>query len=283
MVDLSSYENAAYEAMGPTLLAMQPLTPKKAPEQDALDWKVAFSKLEGRLGSLMTWRYSWWFHWGRLAEYFNPRRYTWLVTPNRMWRGAPINDQINDSTGLQAVRTCAAGLWTGLTSPSRPWFAIELAHDGDTLDAEGKIWIEDTQEKIYNVLARSNFYTVMAQAFEDVTVFGTAPVVMYEDFEDVLRCYLPIPGEYFLGTGSRFSINAFYRTFNLTISQIVEMFDIDNCPEQVTRLWQQGGGALDTEMTVAHSIEPNFDFDDGSGRHGVAHRRKDCVVDQFIG
>ena len=38
----------------------------------------------------------------------------------------------------------------------------------------------------------------MAQAFQDIVVFGTAPVIVYEDFEDIIRLYLPCAGEYYL-------------------------------------------------------------------------------------
>lgn len=252
-------------AMGASLLARQPLSPRKTQKQSSAEWNVAYRKLEARLGMLKSWRYSWWIYWSSLAAFFNPRRYTWLVVANRMWRGSPINDQIIDSTGLQAVRTCAAGMWTGLTSPSRPWFSLNLAVPDDNLDAEGKAWIEDTQEKAYAVLEASNFYTIMAQAFQDVTVFGTAPVIMYEDFKDVIRCYLPCAGEYYLGNSSRLSIDTLYREFTYTVSQIVGRWQIDNCPSPIQTLWTQGGGSLDTEFVIAHAIEPNIAFNDGSG------------------
>ena len=104
----------------------------------------------------------------------------------------------------------------------------------------------------------SNFYTTMAQAFEDVSCFGTAPVVIYEDSEDVIRCYLPCAGEYFLGTGSRFSVDVLYREFLLTVSQIVEMFTLECCPSDVRALWNAGGASLENEFVVCHAIEPNF-------------------------
>jgi hypothetical protein len=261
MVDLSRYEHAAYEAMSPSLLARQPVTDPKDAKQATKEWWTVFDKLEGRLGGLRTWRWSWWMHWSILAAFFLPFRYKFLITAGQTWRGSPINDQILDSTGLMAVRTCAGGMWSGLTPSSRQWFAIELARpDDDQLDAEARSWIEDTQQQVFDVLKASNFYTTMAQAFQDVTVFGTAPVVMYEDFENVLRCYLPAAGEYYLGVGARLSVDTFYREFTMNVSQIVEMFDVENCPPAVRSLWMQGGAVLQQEFVVAHAIEPNFGF-----------------------
>jgi hypothetical protein len=261
-VNVKDATTAAYERMGPSFLADQPVTREETPlrgrRKDGTWWSLLYAKLEGRRGTLYNWRYSWWMHWSVLAQFFLPRRWAWLVVSNRMWRGNPINDSIIDSTGLLAVRTCAAGMWTGLTSPSRPWFLLEIALPWVKADAAAKEWLEDTQKRVYTVLAQSNFYQTMAQAFQDLTVFGTGPVIEYEDYEDVVRFYLPTAGEYFLAAGARFSVDTLYRDFNLTISQIVEMFGIDKCPQDVRTLWESGGGQIDTEYVVCHAIEPNF-------------------------
>jgi hypothetical protein len=266
-----AFDKAYYEEMSPDLLSQQPVQDNglDRKRKESSDWTVIYSKREARLGMLRTWRYGWWWHWSILAEYFLPRRWAWLVTPNRTFKGNPINDAIIDSTGLLAVRTCASGMWTGLTSPSRPWFTLEIGLPWVELDSEGKDWLEDTQERAYTVLAQSNFYTTMAQAFQDLTVFGTAPVIIYEDYEDVIRCYLPTAGEYYLASGARFSVDTLYREFNLTILQIVDMFGIDKCPEQIKTLWADGGGTVDVEYTVAHAIEPNFAMNPRGGKKEI--------------
>ena len=258
-VDPKTLSQPAYVDMGPSLLSRQPVSgnPKVEARPD-FNWDIIFSHLEARLGSLRMWRYSWWSYWSRLAEFFLPRRYHWLVVANRMNRGNAINDAIIDSTGTLAVETCASGMWTGLTNPARPWIKMGSALPWVELDADGKEWVEDTEQRLYTVLAQSNFYTELAQAFQDVVVFGTAPFVIYEDFEDVIRVYLPCAGEYYLGSGSRLSIDTFYREFTYTVAQIVEMFGAENCPVNVTKLWHAGGASLDMEFIVAHAIEPNF-------------------------
>ena len=76
------------------------------------------------------------------------------------------------------------------------------------LDPDGKAWLEDTEQRLYTVLSQSNFYTIMHQAFQDLTVFGTAPILIYEDAEDVARFYLPCAGEYYLANGGRLDQHA---------------------------------------------------------------------------
>jgi len=248
-------EAAPYEAMSPTLLSMQPVSLKREESEKDKNWPQIFDHLERQFASLRQWRWSWWTHWARLAEYFNPRRYVWLVTANKMWRGGAINDAIIDSTGLQAVRTCASGMWTGLTSPSREWFAFEKALPWVELDEEGKEWIEDTQKRVYTVLAASNFYSSMHVMFSDETVFGTGPILVYEDFEDIIRLFNPAPGEYYLAVGARNTVDVFTREFTFTVRQIVEMFTLERCPIQVSRAWAQG--QYDFEFVVCHNISPN--------------------------
>lgn len=251
--------------MSATLLSQQPVTRAREDIAPEKGWQTIFTYLESRLGSLRSWRWSWWAYWAVLAKFFIPRRYLWLVVANRMARGSPVNDAIIDSTGQQAVRTCAGGMWTGLTSPSRPWFKLGIALPWIELDEDGKAWLEDSEQRVYTVLHQSNFYDRMWQGFEDVTVFGTAPVMIMEDAEDVVRFYTPCAGEYYLQVGARFSVETFVTEFTLTVQQIVDQFQLENCPAQVAKLWTDGlggnGAALDTEFVVCRMIEPNTALD----------------------
>ena len=251
--------HSPFETMGATALSEQPINlPLDQDDIDSRAWITMYDSLNSSLTSERSWRWSWWSYWSVLAEFFLPRRYLWTISPNRMARGSPINGAIIDSTGAMAVRTCAAGLWSGLTSASRPWFKLSVALPWVKIDAEGLAWIEDTEQRIYTVLAQSNFYDIMAQAFQDVVVFGTAPVYWYFDPETIVRYFLPCAGEYFLTSGARLTVDGFKREFTLTAKQIVEQFGLENCPTDVRSLWMEGGGALNKEMVVCHCIEPNY-------------------------
>jgi hypothetical protein len=248
---------AYYEAMSPSLLANEPAAGPTDEMRPGADWEHIYGALEGRMNALRMWRISWWQHWASLAENLLPKRYHWLITANIMNRGHPLNNHIVDSTATLAMQVCASGMWTGLTSPSRPWFKLGIALPWVELDAAGLAWLSDTEQRVYAVLGAGNFYNTMAQAFQDVASFGTAPVIIYEDFEDVIRCYLPCSGEYYLAVGARQSVDTLYREFTMTVQAIVEMFGLDNCPLQVVNLWEAGGGSLENEFIVAHAIEPN--------------------------
>ncbi len=125
------------------------------------------------------------------------------------------------------------------------------------LDRDAEIWLTDTTQRISTVMHQSNFYTTMAQAFQDVSVFGTAPAIIYEDAEDVIRLYLPCAGEAFLACGGRLSIDSLGREFTFTVKQCVDFFGLDNCPAEIRERWHEGGAAWSAEVVIAHCIEPN--------------------------
>lgn len=259
---------AVYEKSSPTLLSQQPseAKPKKTNPAEVLKWNIVRNKLEQSLNALRNWRQSWWSeNYANLALYIEPRRSTWLTqnsggmpSPNSMNRGRQINSAIVDPTGTYAVRVCSSGLMSGLASPSRPWFKVLPAIKGIEVDEAGRKWLDDIEDRMYTILAGSNFYESFAQECEDLVVFGTAPCIIYEDERDLLRCYNPVVGEYFLRAGATGRVDGLYRTFVFTVNQIVDFFGVDNCPPDIKKMWQAKGSELEVERIVAHSIEPNF-------------------------
>jgi hypothetical protein len=221
---------------------------------------IAFRKAaEGRLYGLRVNRYSWWVHWRELADYILPRRYKWLITPNQMARGSPINQHILDSTGSLAARNLAAGLMTGCTDPTKLWFRLKLGHIDSTMPGPTSIWLKAVETIMYEVMAESNFYTAMAVFYFDLVVFGSAAMLIYEDFEHVIMCYNPCLGEYYLENSGQLFPNVLLREFTYTVSQTAEEFGVENLSPSTAGLWAQGGAQLTRELVVAHCVEPNKD------------------------
>ncbi len=253
----AGYTSAPYEQAGPGILVLQPVNDNKSrPLWE--DWPIIYQSVEGRLNQLRSWRYSWWQHWAILAQYILPYRWHWWISANTYNRGFPVNESIINETATLAMEVCAAGLLSGLMSPSRPWFRLDPALSSFEPDAAARYWLDDTAERVLAVMAGSNWYLEGAQMFKDVATFGTSPLLIYEDADDIIRCYNPCAGEYFLQVGSRLSVDTMYREFTYTVGQIVEFFRIENCPIDVRTAWEAGGGSVDKEFVVAHAIEPNY-------------------------
>ncbi len=258
-----------YEEATAATMADEPnkIKTTKDTENESREWNALRGHLESRLTALRMWRNSWWYqNWSNLAEYILPRRSIWLTqstggqpTPNNMTRGKQLNNSIKDPTATYAARVCSAGLMSGLASPSRPWFKLKSAAKNADIPSDGRVWMDEVEERIYTVLGNSNFYNSFAQECEDNVVFGTGPTIIYEDPEDVIHCYNPAVGEYFLATSATLRIDGFFRQFVMTVSQCVGFFKLENCTDEVQKLWAQKGNALEQEVIIAHAIEPNFD------------------------
>lgn len=253
----------AYENAGPARLARMPArAPQRNPDAPP-GWHTVKRHAEARLNLLRAWRTSWMQHYSLLETYILPRRGIFIntaqPTPGAMARGSPINQNILDPTGTYAMRRCAAGMMSGLMSPSRQWFKLKPALVArEQAPPEAIAWFEEVEDRLYTIMGRSNLYESAAQMFEDLVTFGTGPMIIYEDTTDIIRCYTPCCGEYFVASSSANRVETFARMFVMTVSAIVEMFGLENCPGDVQQLWQEKGGALEIEKLVAHMIEPNF-------------------------
>jgi len=218
--------------------------------------------VEGRLIGLRVNRYSWWVHARELADYFLPRRYKFLITPNMMSRGSPINQHMLDSTGTLAARNLSSGMMSGVSSPTRQWFKLKIGHIDSTQTSPISLWLAECERLMMLVMQESNFYQAMAVVYFDLVIFGTACILIYEDPTDVIRCFTPCFGEFYVDNDGMFRPLIFYREFTLTIDQLVDCFGFDNVSPAMQRQYETGqkaGAQLTRELVVAHAIEPNND------------------------
>ncbi len=122
---------ADYEDASAKRLAAQPAKARPRPfdSRSIMDWLKLKQHLEARLSYLRLVRYSWAYHWSTLETFILPRRGIFInaamPTANNLGRGQAVNQNIVDPTGTYAMRRCAAGMMSGLMSPSRPWFKIK--------------------------------------------------------------------------------------------------------------------------------------------------------------
>jgi Bacteriophage head to tail connecting protein len=223
-----------------------------------------------RLLGLRVNRYSWWVHARELADFLLPRRYKWLITPNQMTRGSPINQHILDSTGTIAARNLASGMMSGISSPTRPWFRLKIGRIDSTQTSPISLWLAECERLMMLVFQESNFYNSVATVYFDLVVFGTSVMLIYEDFDNVIHCYNPCFGEYYLDNDGKFRPVIFYREFTLTIAQVVDQFGRENCSTNVVKLYDEGKAGLTREIIVAHAIEPN----DNPRKYGIPNNFK---------
>lgn len=223
--------------------------------------KDFITKATGKIGEMDTIRRPYYSFWKECADYVLPRRYVWLNSSSAVGRvNSMRNPHILDATGTIAARVLAAGMMNGITSPARPWFKLRIAGRSElAVSNSTQIWLDEVTTRMMLVMNESNFYNAMAVMYLDLTVFGTAAMLIYDDYKSVIRCYNPALGEYFLAQDDRLSVNTFARKFHMTVAQVVSRWGVENVSQQVKNLWERGGAGTQTSIEIHHLIEPNDD------------------------
>lgn len=206
-----------------------------------------------RWGDIKDERSSYFGHWEELSEYILPRRGRFLSSKQN--DGSRKNKKIIDSTATMAIRTLSAGMMSGITSPARPWFRLATPDPLMMESTQVKQWLFEVEKRMSEVFSRSNLYNSLQTVYEEMGVFGPAAMLVQEDHEDVIRCYPFTAGEYGLANSSRLTVDTFYRSFNLSVAQVVEEFGKENCSEAVQAM--HTNGQLDKWVEILHVIEPN--------------------------
>lgn len=177
-----------------------------------------------------------------------------------MARYAPINQHILDETGCIFARNLASGLVSGKSSPISRWFRLKIGQIDSTQTSPISLWLAECERLLYLILAKSNFYTSIATFYYDLVIFGTASMLIYEDFKNVINCINPCLGEYYVDIDGKYRPVVFYREFTMTVDACIKEFGYANCSIGIQKLFDDPGGANRTrELIVAHSIEPNDD------------------------
>jgi len=220
-------------------------------------------KLSAVLHAMDTERQYWFTHWRDISDYFLPRRYPWLRSQKEIRTPDRRNRKLIDSTSTLAIRTLASGMMSGITSPARPWFRLRITgYSEAALSDAAKLWLEEVESRLATLMAESNMYNSLAVLYLEWCAFGTASLAVYEDFNDVFRCYNFPLGEFYLSMSGDQRINRHGRRFVRTVEQLYDQFGEDALSESTKRLYAQGNACLFNEVEVAHLIERN-DPDDG--------------------
>ena len=176
--------------------------------------------------------------WRALGEYLAPTRPMFSATEHN--KGNRNNDQIIDSTAVQAAEIAKTGLLQGMASPSRPWFNIDTPSRIGTYDENVRGWFQTYRDAILDTMDRSNFYTSLGCLLDDEVKFGTGVMAIFEDEEKVIRCQTFPVGSYALSQNDRGKVDTFCRRIVMSARQAENKFGRDVLSERVRGLLEQG-------------------------------------------
>lgn len=136
----------------------------------------------------------------------------------------PKARQLMDSHPILAFRTIQGGMYSGLSSPNRPWIKFAFADDELNDYQPAAVWLDQLEKLIYAMFDASNFYQVARQNYGEMARFGPAAGIMTEHPLEIAPC-LPLPiGSYWLGLNDAFKVDTLLRDCPLTVDQIVKRF-----------------------------------------------------------
>lgn len=202
-------------------------------------------------------RASWMPHWQEISQVLLPRSGRFFTSDRN--KGERRHNDIYDSTGTRALRTLAAGMMSGMTSPARPWFRLTTPDPELNMRTPVKIWLADVTRLMLMVFAKSNTYRALHSTYEELGAFGTSAKVVLPDFDSVIHHYSLTAGEYAIATDYKGTVNTLYRQFEKTVAEVVAQFGLANCSATVQQL--HNNKSYGAWIKLCHAIEPRADRD----------------------
>jgi len=194
-------------------------------------------------------------HWEQIAKNLLPRQSRFFSDQRN--RGGDRNQNIIDSAGTHALRTLAAGMMAGMTSPARPWFRLTLPDENLADHHAVRAWLDDVGKLLLRVFRKSNTYNTFHGMYRELGGFGTAVSVIEPNFDRIIHHNPMTVGEYSLGLDDEGTVNKLSREFKLTVEQAVQWFGYSNLSASARSAYDTS--SYTREITVMHLIEPNAD------------------------
>ena len=207
--------------------------------QDAEQWRATWAQVQRYIVPWM----------GRSLS--GQTDYEWNQGRERPWW--IYNECAGDSLEIEA-----AGLMSGLSSPSRPWKRIQLQGDPKRSNTYNvRLWLDQVNDTMDAIFAGSNVYLALHTIYRELCAFNTGAMAVLADDRTVLHCRPYTCGEYWLATDGRGRVNTFWREFYPTVGEIVNEYGREAVSEATKKLWDEGG--LEKRIPVTWVVEANDD------------------------
>lgn len=240
-------------------------------------YQLPKDRMHARWSVLKGERSSWDKEWTDLSQFILPRSGRFFIQDRN--RGDRRNTKILDNSGTKALRTLAAGMMAGMTSPARPWFRLATPDQDLNESPAVKVWLAQVTKQMLDIFAKSNTYRALHMGYEELGVFGTMSSLMVPDFQSVIHHHPLTAGEYAIATNWRGDVTTLYREFQKTVGEMVVEFGYSKCSQTVRNLWDQH--KYDSWVTIVHSIEPRPESERIPGRMDGEHMPwKSCYFEQ---
>lgn len=209
-----------------------------------------------RFQDLQNDRASWEPLWQEIRDYIAPD--LGLFSGEDAHSGAKRYSRVLDAEAADCADILASGLFSGVSSPSRPWLRLTTLDPDLDEQASVKQWLDDVQNLMLMVFAKAEVYNQLHQAYTELPVFGTACTLIKPHPDKVVNLQSLTCGEYWLDTDAYGQVDTMYRRLSMNAKQMVHQWGLDAVSRQVKQAYERNPFA---RFDVIHAIEPRWDRD----------------------
>ncbi len=205
--------------------------------------------------------------WTDCNDYISPTRARFFTSDVN--KGSRKNEKIYNGTATECANILASGLMSGITSPARQWFKLSVQNRQIASNGNVKRWLAEVASIMSDTFLRSNLYKILPMCYKDLGIFGTSPIYVERDSNNVMKFKSFPVGSYMVAQDADGIVNTFAREFKYTVQQIVDKWAIKNTEgvitdwrmisDQVKKMYQDG--STQNWVEIIHIIKQNDEYD----------------------
>jgi len=179
-------------------------------------------------------------------------------------QGQPRGQLQFDGTPRSALNIFTNGIHALMVAPTMRWFKLGISDEDINQLPEVKIWLQDTEERLYKAFQRSNFYSEMKSYIKDGGSIGTACMYSEEDIATGKIFFTTIPIREFMIAENQYKvIDRVHREFELTARQLKDKFGEENLTHEMqVALNDVNASRRLQKFKILHVVFPRKDSDD---------------------
>jgi hypothetical protein len=167
--------------------------------------------------------------------------------------------RLYDAEATCCADILAAGLLSGVSSPSRPWLKLTTM-DPDLDKVPGvKEYLAELEHRMLLRFAKAEAYNALHQSYVELAAFGQACTIIKPHPSRLLALQNLTIGEYWLSADPYGTVDTMYRRFRMTAKQMVQQWGLDEVSSQVKSAYQADPFK---RFDIVHAIEPRWDRDE---------------------
>lgn len=167
--------------------------------------------------------------------------------------------RLYDAEATCCADILAAGLLSGVSSPSRPWLKLTTM-DPDLDKVPGvKEYLAELEHRMLLRFAKAEAYNALHQSYIELAAFGQACTIIKPHPTHLLALQNLTVGEYWLSADPYGTVDTMYRRFRMTAKQMVQQWGLDEVSSEVKSAYKADPFK---RFTIIHAIEPRWDRDE---------------------